>query len=144
MTSSPIPAQAPAAGRAGAGTGVDHALARQVRRQVPPGGLEPSGLPRLGDDRRAARRSASSTTSASMASSSCSRRVPSFSTRCRTAPASSGELAAQLLDQGAGVDRLARQADDQTLEGVDVVGQRGSIESHANSLALARGRRHRP
>ncbi len=47
------PAQAPAAGRAGAGTGVDHALARQVGRQVPPGGLEPWGLPRLGDDRRA-------------------------------------------------------------------------------------------
>ncbi len=38
---------------------------------------------------------------------------------------------------------LARQADDQALERVDVVGQRGRIESHANSLALAKGRRHR-
>jgi hypothetical protein len=77
-----------------------------------------------------------------MASSSCSRRGPNFSdevpNRARFSRASS-----QLLDQGAGMDRLARQADDQTLERVDVVGQRRKIESHANSLALAKGRRHR-
>ncbi|WP_232629102.1 tyrosine-type recombinase/integrase [Methylobacterium sp. Leaf118] len=57
-------------------------------------------------------------------------------------PLQPGEFEAQLLDQGVGLDRLARHADDQTLERVDVVGQQGRIESHANSLGLAEGARH--
>ncbi len=124
---------------------MDHALARQMRRQVPPGGLEPSGLPCLGDDRRAGQ---------ALGLVDLQRldgqfelleaRAELLGRGAEPRPLHPGELAAQLLDQGAGVDRLARQADDQTLEGVDVVGQRGRIKSHANSLALARGRRHRP
>lgn len=139
------PAQAPAAGRAGAETGVDHALARQMGRQVPPGGLEPCTLPRLDDDRRAGQ---------ALGLVDLQRldgqfelfeaRAELLGRGAEPRPLQPGELAAQLLDQGTGVDGLARHADDQTLERVDVVGQRGRIESHANSLALARGRRHRP
>ena len=57
-------------------------------------------------------------------------------------PLQPGEFEAQLLDQGVGLDRLARHADDQTLERVDVVGQQGRIERHAKSLGLAEGARY--
>ncbi len=138
------PAQAPAAGRAGAGTGMDHALARQVRRQVPPSRSGSGGLPRLGDDRRAGQ---------ALGLVDLQRldgqfelleaRAELLGRGAEARPLQPGELAAQLLDEGAGMNGLARQADDQALERVDVVGQRGRIESHANSLALAKGRRHR-
>lgn len=45
--------QAPAASRAGAGIGIDHALARKVGRQVTPSRPGPHGLPRLDNARRA-------------------------------------------------------------------------------------------
>ncbi len=72
---------------------MDHALARQVGRQVPPGGLEPWGLPRLGDDRRAGQALGLVDLQCLDGQFELTRRVPSFSDEvpepCPLQPASS-------------------------------------------------------
>ncbi len=122
---------------------MNHALARQVLGQAPPGRPEAGGLYRLGDGRRGGQ---------AFGRVGLQRLDEQFELLDPLADLLGGgaeprplqpvEFEAQLLDQGVGLDRLARHADDQTLECVDVVGQQGRIESHANSLSLAEGAPH--
>ena len=122
---------------------MDHALARQVLGQGPPGRPEACSLHHLGHDRRGPQ---------ALGRVGLQRLDGQFELLDPLAellgggaeprPLQPGEFEAQLLDQGVGLDRLARHADDQTLESVDVVGQQGRIERHANSLSFAEGARH--
>ena len=115
--------QRTATSRTGAGTGMDDALARQMLGQAPPGRPDARGLHRLGESRRGRQ-------VLGRVDLQCldgqfellDARPELLGGGAEPCPLQPGEFAAQLLDQRAGMDSLARHADDQALERLDVVG----------------------
>jgi hypothetical protein len=129
------PTQATAAGRAGAGTGMDDRLARQVIRQGPPGRLRPRDLDRLGHNR--SRGQALGFVDLQRLDGEFELLDPAAQLLGRgteLGPLEAGKFEAQLLDQGVGLHGILSHADDHPLQRRDVIRQGGRIESHVRSL----------
>jgi hypothetical protein len=130
------PAQATAAGRAGAGAGMSDGLARQMIGQGAAPRPSACRLDRLGDDR--SRREALGLVDLQGLDGEFELLDAGLQLLGRDAelrPLQPGEFAAELLDQRVGMNGVPRHADDHAFERIHVIRQRGMIDSHANSLA---------